>query len=439
MTKRRKQSKRADPRQLDLVDLIERDILTGERREILRGILASGTADRTWRGEIIVPPDTLLAKVVELFERTTDFPLEVPAFLTLHCLAAYLLDKAVKVRVAGTKVQTDLWTTILAPSGSGKTQATTVLAEVMPLRLLPEATSAARFIEEVAKNNRAAWFQDEWAQMLKRMNSQTYAEELKDYLLRIYDNRPIARRTAKGTIEIADPALVIVGTTVRETFLDNVSAESMLDGFMQRFQFVIGDPDPARPPDMFPIYHTMEEENLAPLHQAWDVLKRLPIHDEYVVERAAEEAFVDAFKRLFVQNREMPASFFRRIMWRSFKYAIVYHFLLAKVAHVIDAEDVGWAVRVSALHIADARRLLDGYNLNTLETLIRKAEILQSKLGRKPTPRELIAGIRGINNAAMAYFILEVITQPPAANAPATGAPTAPAANDNDFEDVHFG
>ncbi|WP_068490897.1 DUF3987 domain-containing protein [Paramagnetospirillum marisnigri] len=399
-----------DPRQLDLIALIEAGGLTGERREALRGILATTATPRTWRGDTIIPPGSLLDRVVDLFARTTDFPLELPAFVVLHSLAAYLLDKGVEARVAGSRVQPDLWSVLLAPSGAGKTKTVSVIERVMPLRLFPEAASAAKFMEALAENNRAAWFQDEWAQTLKRIETQTYCEELREYLLKLHDGKPLARRTVKGSIEINDPALVILGTTVHDTFLDNVSAESMLDGFSQRFGFIVGEADPNRTPDMFPIYRVEESDNLAPLHIAWKAIAALPLHPEYVVSPEAEAAFANGFQHQFQQNREMPSSFFRRVMWRAFKYALVYHVLLGKADPIVDAEDIGWAVRVAAMHLADARRLLDGYRLTELEALIVKAETLQARLGRRPTKRELVSGVRGIRNGAMANFVLEVMT-----------------------------
>ena len=402
----------ADPRQLDLIALIEAGGLAGDRRDTLRGILATKASPRTWRGDVIIPPGSLLDKVVDLFERTTDFPLELPAFLVLHSLAAYLLDKGVEAVVAGSAVRPDLWSVLLASSGAGKTKTVSVLEKVMPLRLFPEATSAAKFIENLAENNRTAWFQDEWAQTLKRMESQTYCEELKEILLRLHDGRPIARRTVKASIEIDNPALVILGTTVQETFLDNVSAESMLDGFCQRFGFIVGAADPERTPDQFPIYRVEEAGNLAPLHTAWDAIAALPLHPQYTVGAEAEAAFSDAFRHHYQQHRDVPASFFRRVLWRTFKYALVYHVLLGKADAVIDAEDVGWAVRVAGLHLADARRLLDGYRLTDLEKVVVKAEAVQSRLGRRPTKRELISDVRGIKNNAMAMFILEVMKAP---------------------------
>ncbi len=414
----------AQPEQLSLLDLIHEGRLGPEQTEALRGLMAAKPASGSWRGLPIMPPGSLLERAVGLFERTTDFPLELPAFMVLHMLAAHLLDRGVEIAVAGTRLRPDLWTTLLAPSGAGKTKTASVLDRVMPVRLFPETTTSARFIEELAAHNRGLWLQDEWGQVLRRMETQSYAEEMREYLLRVHDGKPLARRTAKGTIEVEEPALVILGTTVLETFTSIVSAESMLDGFMQRFGIVIGEADPTRPPHRFPIYRTEEAANLAPLHAAWQAIAALPLHPLYTVTEEGEAAYEAGFAQLFGQHGTIPASFFRRVMWRAFKVAAIYHVLLGKADDRIDAEDVGWAMRVAALHLTDARRLLDGYNLSKLEAVMVKAEALQARLGRRPSKRELISGVRDIANNAMADFVLEVMAPLPGANdntAPAEG------------------
>ena len=394
---------------MSLLDLIASGKLDGERCEYLRGLLASRADPQTWRGQTIIPPGSFLDKVVDLFRRTTDFPLELPAFMVLHAVAAHLLAHEVEIQVAGTRFKPDLWSTLLAPSGAGKTKTASVLQKVMPVQFFPETTSAARFIEELGRHNKSLWLQDEWAQLLKRMESQTYAEEMREYLLKLHDNNPLARRTAKGTIEIEDPALVVLGTTVLETFCDNVTAESMLDGFMQRFGIIIGDTDPERGPDRFPIYRVEEPGNMAPLHSAWASIAELPLHGEYTVTSEAEAEFCDAFRHHFQNHKNIPQSFFRRVMWRGLKYAVVYHVLLGKADPIIDPEDVGWAMRVSLMHLTDARRLLDSYKLTELEAIIVKAETLQDRLGRHLSARELISGVRGIRNGAMATFVLKMM------------------------------
>ena len=128
----------------------------------------------------------------------------------------------------------------------------------------------------------------------------------------------------------------------------------------------IGDADPARPPHRFPIYRVEEASNLAPLQAAWETIAALPLHPLYTVTPEAESEFEAGFRHHFEQHHAIPASFFRRVMWRVFKYAALYHVLLGKADARIDAEDVGWAMRVAVLHLTDARRLLDGYNLSKL-------------------------------------------------------------------------
>lgn len=343
----RSRSSQKSGREPDLLDLIESNRLSEKDMTALREIMASRNIREEWRGQAIIPPDTLLDRISSLFRRMTDIPLEIPVFLTLHGVAAYLLNAGVTLKVSGTTVRPDLWTTILAESCAGKTLSQSVVEKIMPLPLLPNELTAAKFIEAVAENNRTAWFADEWAQVLKRINNQTYAEEIREYLLKIYDNKPIRRSTTKSCIEVEDPALVIVGTTVGSTFYENVTAEMMLDGFMQRFGYVIGNPDPARTPDMFPIYHVYKPENLAPCIEAWNALTAAPLHAEYSVSQRSEAVFCDAFRQMYRQASDVPTSFFRRVMWRSFKYALVFHFLLRKSSPEIDAEDIGWALRVS--------------------------------------------------------------------------------------------
>jgi hypothetical protein len=82
---------------------------------------------------------------------------------------------------------------------------------------------------------------------------------------------------------------------------------------------------------------------------------------------------------------------------------------------VSNYEDVGWAARASAFHLKDARRLLDRYKMTELEAIVRAAEALQVRLGRKPKPRDLISGIRAITNRSMADFVLQLMGPPAAA------------------------
>ena len=401
------------PQQLCLLDLIEQNRLSGDQKGVVHNMLRA-KLDTSWRGRDLVPPGSFLDKVVSLFERTTDFPLEIPTVCALHMIAAYLLSKGVTLQVAGGITRPDLWTTVLAPSGSGKTQVTKILSQVIPVCFFPEPATSARFIEDMQTHNRTMWMADEWAQVLKRIEHQTYAQELRDYLLKTHDNQRLNRNTAQKTITIEDPALVILGTTVLETFLDNISVESMLDGFMQRFQFMIAERDNKRLMRDYAFYRTAEPQNMSPILAAWSAIEDLHLHHVYELSGAAEAAYEAAFASMFDTHVSsirdaLPESFFRRVLWRALKYALVYHVMLGKVSSFIDPEDIGWAMRISRLHLVDAQRLLRNYQFSELEKLVQKAEALRDRLNRMPTRRELIAGVRGISNANMAHFILDIL------------------------------
>lgn len=190
-----KAQRSAGHHQISIFDMIGYSTLSNAHKDTLRGFLALKPGGTQWRGRDIVPPDTFLATVVDRFEQGCDVPLEIPALTALHGIGAWLLDQNVTIDIQGSVSRPDLWTTILAESGASKTYATRVLQRVMALRRFPEVTTAAQFVADLQEHNRAAWFQDEWGQLLKRINSQTYADEIRDYLLRLYDNATITWRT----------------------------------------------------------------------------------------------------------------------------------------------------------------------------------------------------------------------------------------------------
>ncbi len=404
------------PVQLDLIEwLAQQPEPTESQTDAIRAALAIKPAIVSDRIEGITPPGTILDDVVSLFRRTTDFPLEIPAFITLYIVAASALDRGVRLRVTGQSVYPDLWAVCLAGSGAGKTVSVQTLRRIIAFREMPDAASSAMWHQLMLEHNRSAWFRDEFAQLMKAIETQSYMQEMRGYLLQLHDNTPIARRTKQGgDAVIDDPALVIFGTTVDETFRDCISVEAMLDGFMQRFQIVYGDRDPGRTPDMFPLYRVATDENLDPLRKAWSRIDPAAWLPEYIVKDDGEQAFERLFRDLFARFDHIPPSFFRRVMWRAFKYALVYHLILGKAAEPeIDAEDLQWAARVSAVHLGDARRLLDGYNVSKLEQLIQRAETVRDRIkkeqGRPLTTRDVIRLVRGVENANVAAFILREV------------------------------
>lgn len=384
-------------------------------KEQIRSMLAvrAGTQEETWRGLIALPPGTLMERIVQVFEQGTDIPLELPFFSFFHIVAGYLLRSRVLLRIGSEVVRPDIWTVVLASSGSGKTLAKEKIQAAIGTRDIEwDATgvsSAARFLEELAENNERLWVRDEFAQFLRQVETPGGPmEEMKDYLLRIYDGARIRRATKQYNVEINEPRLVILGLTVYETFGKYVSAESMLDGFAQRFSYVVARRDPKRPMTDFPFYDFGNEA------QSWKAdWERLTqaIRPEYRATPEAIEAFKAAFQLLFRDG--IPESFYRRLLWRAHKYALLYHVIRGQAADPqLLPEDYGWAARVIRLHLDDVAVILDSHGLSELEQSVRAAEKVVARIrdqGREPTARDLVAGVKAIRNAGQARFILEVL------------------------------
>lgn len=397
-------------RQGDLFDKISK---SEEARSTLKAMLAiKRHTPNEWRGLIATPPNSLLDSVISAFYQETDIPLEIPFFVTLHMLSAHLLRSGVKINFAGGKLKPDLWSVVLASSGAGKTFSTTYLERSCGVDdTFPEPASAAKFVDDLAAHNNSLWVRDEFAQLLKNIDTQPHMAEIRDYLLRTYDGKKITRRTKKESIEIEDPALTILGLTVYETFNQNVKAESMLDGFAQRFSYVIAKNDPTRPPEKFPLYDMSKHQ--AVIQRRWKSTINTAKHSEYTVGPEAETAFKEAFGSLFQGDMPLPTSFFRRVMFRSVKYALLYHILLKKTSKTLDSQDIGWAARVCKMHLQDAATLISDYDLPDFERIVQRAEEIRADCisADKPfTARDLIRRINAIKTTAQAYSIMTLIS-----------------------------
>ena len=275
----------------------------------------------------------------------------------------------------------------------------------------PEPASAAKFIEDLSTHNKSLWIRDEFAQFLKALEQQPHMAEIRDYLLRVYDGKRVERNTKKSSIRVDDPALCILGLTVLQTFKEAVSPESMLDGFAQRFSYIVAKRDPSRPSKDFPIYDMREYQDR--IRSEWQKLIGSVDTLDYSVGPDGEAAFRESFAMLLPPNEEVPMSFFRRIMFRGVRYALLYHILLGKTGSVIDAADMGWAGRICGLHIHDAAWVVGEHGLPDVERLCTRAEELKARIlkeeGRPITPRDIVRGVYGIKNTNEAKAILGII------------------------------
>lgn len=379
----------------------------------------------SWDGIKVVPPGSFLEDVLDLFRSQTDIPLELPLVAVLSHVSGFLNVSRAQYEMGGSLHAPRLWTIALAPSGSGKTYATSTvsrwLSDVDGNSAVPQlagASSAAQFVANVEQCPRGLWFRDEFGQFMSQVQNLQYMEEIKDVLLRAYSGDPIERRTREVKIEIRDHALTILGVTVGDTFEKQIGADSLVDGFAQRFNYIHAKTDSKRPMSDFPIYfENMNapevQEPYQRLRKAWlHLIARNDLPDAiFSFDEDALRLFKTNFKSLF-NEANIPASFFRRAMFSVFSYAVVFHVIAGRMGTTVGTESVSLALRMIALHLDHARQLLNGYGLSDLEKIVRKVEALQEKydlLGRELKTRDIISRVREIKTAAQAASILLLI------------------------------
>ena len=380
-------------------------------RDELLALLTIGKNDSAaWRGLIATPPGSMLETVVSCFKDRTNIPLELPFFAALSFISSHLLEAGAYVDFAGQKVKPDLWTILLAESGAGKTFATSSVKNAMGIETtFPECVSGAAFIESMEDRNNSLWIRDEFGQFLKLLETQQGAE-IKDYLLRVFSGETLERKTKKGLVKVDDPALAILGMTVLDTFSDCINAESLLDGFAQRFSYVIAHKDETRKMIDFPVFDLRGYRER--IRSEWDKIKNMDIHKAYSMDDDAMDAFKTSFRLLATDD--IPESFFRRIMFKGVKYALVYHILNGNQSDTLTRQDFAWSGRVSWLHMRDAAELLKCHVSSDLERTLQNVEQVCERLvarNERVTPRRIVQGVRAIKTVAEAKAALAIVAE----------------------------
>jgi hypothetical protein len=391
------------------------DLLNNDKEALanLRSMLAASRIDDNWRGMFATPPGSLLETVINAFKTQTNIPLEIPFFATMHYLSQHLLAEGVQIDFMGNTINPDLWNVILAPSGSSKSFTLNSIKKIIKTEDgMPEPASSAKFIDNMQEHNKSGWVQDEFGKFLASLDL-PQLQELKAYLLKTYDGQKIERQTMKKVTVIEDPALAILGMTVLETFIDELPAGSLVDGFAQRFSYIIAKRDPDRKMADFPVYSLQGWDDQ--IRNEWHRVIDSVQHQKYFIGKEAQEAYTNAFRNMIPEFDQLDESFYRRILWRGTRYALMYHILQKKESPEIDAVDMGWAARVIQMHLRDAATLLTEHHLPDLARILHRCaevkEKVEKKEGRPVKPRDLVQGVHGISRVNEAQAYLNMLNQ----------------------------
>jgi len=420
MTQTVSTKKKGRPNTHDLPFMSEWEGMSQEGRKFVSAILSLQTREK-WHGNQAVPPGSVLEDVLRSFERHTDIPLELPFLAWMTHLSGWLCAQDVKVRLNSHQaISPRLWSIVLASSGAGKTWAVNHVRKGMEeVPQVENTASGVALVQAIKKTPKGIWVRDEMGMYLKSFQTQPHMEKAKDILLNAYNGDPIEHITKSDSIVIKDHAFSILGITVGETFLEQVGADSLIDGFAQRFNYLIADKDKARPIQDFPLYfddRKMNEEDRKRLKRIENELRRLLSRTDLSgVELVLSNDALDVFEEVFRDNfkGQVPESFYRRSMFSMFSYAALYHVLLDKRGLEIGNEAMAYAARVVMMHLKDVKKILQKAGWSELELLLQHAEDWkrkwEEKHKKKAAARDLIAGVRAIKTIQQAKSILEIL------------------------------
>lgn len=376
-----------------------------------------------------------LSAIYNAFLPQTNIPISLPVFGFFAIISAYLLKNNVKWSIPDMvrPKECDLWIFNLAPSGSSKTFSFGAIENSIPNESWIDEKGEEQFIkpvdmdfgmvsgpkawlQEMEKHNKGFWHVDEAAQFLKQVeNMNSPQHEIKKYLMLTYDHQKIERINSKESFSIKNPALSMIWLNTPQSFFDSLSFESLSDGFAQRFCYVITDRDLDRPYKEHPIYD--EKKIISIIEEPIQRLFKTTLHQEYIIPKNVEMQYRKAFKDIVEQrfNDNFEESFYRRVMFKAFTYAVIFHLIFNKESNEIDEEDMEYALKVCLVHLYSIQRILTIKGNNQYKEIKRmfdRALIIYHQFkakGLELKSRDLQQKIHGIKSSKEANFLMEMI------------------------------
>lgn len=337
--------------------------------------------------ERLIPGGSFLDRMARHFQ-DTDINYALPVFQTVMTAASWLTQHGAFLEVPGLgSIRPTLWTVALLESGSSKTLATDRIEMILShgngvVQRLPEPGSDAQWIEDLWHENGVYWLQDETGKFFHKVLTDKLFMRIKPWMLAAYSHETISNRlkSDKVKLTINDPHFTYFGLSVLSTWQSEIDAESMLDGFCQRMNYVVA---PERTDtDMFDHFIYFEGKNVgqreADLRELWQALCAQPgAASKYLLHADVLPFLKEWWKSLRNTwgKSGVPGSFLRRTGYSVMRYLIALQFLLGKSRHPIDLETAVLATRFAEYHFESLREMLQTYDQSASNRVRKILEI----------------------------------------------------------------
>lgn len=316
-----------------------------------------------------IPEGSILDAIDKYFLEFTDIPRELPFYSVLHYLSTLMLQQGVHImRPDKQVIFPDLWTVLLAASGAGKSMTQKAISQALggPIQMFPDFSSTLKLMQNLETHNRSLYLRDEFAQLIKAIRTDSKMDGVRDIFLQAYNNDQLTYRTKTTNITIDQPALSVLGFTPIATITTAISADMLDDGFAQRFAFCFAEKEPGRRR-----IADYDFGGLGPgVKPLWDKITSTPFHERYHLDEVGRAVYQKAFELLVERSEEigLREDYARRVLWRSYKYGLLYHVLAGKTDPYLHADDIAFGARLAAFNLRDSARLLGMFDRLTPPT-----------------------------------------------------------------------
>ena len=324
----------------------------------------------------------ILSVIYNKFLENTEIPCALPVFSFFSFISSYCVKNNItySIPLSDDKKPLDTWITVLAPSGSAKTFSNAQINKMIPKDLegkkiiepnFTRPNGAAKFIQDLAelpetKDGQAQygyWVEDEAAQMFKQIEKiGSPLSEIKEYLLKSYDHSVLTRKTKNDTVETKNIILTLFFINTFESYVNNISNESMTDGLMRRFNLVYSEKD-GRDFTDYSIYNENKIRDEVISEKMIDFFFSIKPDQHFTFSDECFELYRKYFKIYWHKKYKniLPGkeNFYRTYMMQSWKFAIFYHFILGKTGNVIDGECLVFGMKISLLFAESMKKFFD--------------------------------------------------------------------------------
>ncbi|MCP3967284.1 MAG: DUF3987 domain-containing protein [Lentisphaerae bacterium] len=310
------------------------------------------------RIKYLCPAESFLDNVTTLFWEKTDNSVSLAFWGGLCSMATYLTMQEIPIQIGCQKIFPNLWILAIAESGNGKTFTDKRMKQIIGDRIerIPGAfTSKAAIIEELKRTTgKGLIVRDEVAQQLKLMRNPAYIT-LKDAMLCLYDGSIEHTTKKEGRVVLDDLAISYFGCTVPSTLSNSLTAEDLVDGFLQRFIIYLTKPNERNMKNC--LYKILDKDidKLSESFNEWTIKSRKI--NKFILSPEAETTWEYWYHTHFNSEYE---SYYKRYMFAGIKYAAIYNTLIEKDGY-ISKENMGWAIRLIELSLDSLYNVMNNH------------------------------------------------------------------------------